>query len=55
MSSSAFSIQNLNFYYGQKIALSNISMEIPPAPGDRADRSLGMREVHVFALSQPHE
>ena len=27
---SAFSIQNLNFYYGQKIALTNISMEIPP-------------------------
>ncbi len=27
---SAFSIQNLNFHYGQKIALSNISMEIPP-------------------------
>ncbi len=27
---SVFSIQNLNFYYGQKKALSNISMEIPP-------------------------
>ena len=27
---SAFSIQNLNFYYGQKKALSDISMEIPP-------------------------
>jgi phosphate transport system ATP-binding protein len=27
---SAFSIQNLNFYYGQKIALTNITMEIPP-------------------------
>jgi phosphate transport system ATP-binding protein len=27
---SAFSIQNLNFYYGTKRALSNISMEIPP-------------------------
>jgi phosphate transport system ATP-binding protein len=27
---SIFSIQNLNFYYGQKSALSNISMEIEP-------------------------
>jgi len=27
---SSFSIQGLNFYYGQKIALTNISMEIPP-------------------------
>ncbi len=27
---SAFSIQSLNFYYGAKRALSNISMEIPP-------------------------
>ena len=27
---SAFSIQNLNFYYSAKRALSNISMEIPP-------------------------
>ena len=26
----AFSIQNLDFYYGQKKALSNIGMEIPP-------------------------
>ena len=27
---SAFSIQHLDFYYGQKKALSNITMEIPP-------------------------
>lgn len=27
---SAFSIQNLNFYYSEKRALTNISMEIPP-------------------------
>lgn len=29
-SSSAFSIQSLNFYYSAKRALTNISMEIPP-------------------------
>jgi phosphate transport system ATP-binding protein len=29
-SASAFSIQSLNFYYGTKRALANISMEVPP-------------------------
>jgi phosphate transport system ATP-binding protein len=27
---SVFSVQNLNFYYGQKLALANISLDIQP-------------------------
>ena len=44
----------LNFYYGDFQALKGINMPVYEKQGDRADRPVGLRQVDVPALLQPH-
>ena len=46
---------DLNFYYGAKRALENISHRHPAQPGDRVHRPVGLRQEHVPAHAEPDE
>ena len=48
------SCENLNFYYGKYQALKGISLDDPPATGDRVHRPLRLRQVDAAADLQPH-
>ena len=41
--------------YGDNRALADVDLEIGENRVDRVDRALGVRQVDVSALSQPHE
>ena len=46
--------RNLSFYYGDFRALKDINMPVHEQQGHRADRPVGLRQVHLPALLQPH-
>ena len=48
------SARNFNFYYGAFHALKNINIEILRDARDRVHRAVGLRQVDVPALLQPH-
>ena len=47
--------RDVNVFYGEKQALFDVDLDIPDAPGDGADRPVGLRQVDLPALPQPHE
>ena len=42
-------------FYGEKQALFDVTLDIPSQPGHRADRPVGLRQVDLPALPEPHE
>ena len=55
MNDAKIRVERLNFYYGDKIALSDY-LHGHPGPADhRAHRPIGVREIHLFALPEPDE
>ena len=48
-------VAGMNFYYGARRVLENIGLERAAEPGDGAHRAVGLRQVHVPAVAQPHE
>ena len=46
-------VQNLSAWYGNMLAVKNISMSIKSAGNHRHHRSLWLRQVHFHSLSQP--
>ena len=50
-----FSCRDVDVYYGEKHAIKKVGIDIAQEPGAGHDRPVGMRQVHVPALPQPHE
>ena len=47
--------QDVNVYYGEKHALKNVSIDVPDRAVTGLHRPVGLRQVHLPALHQPHE
>ena len=47
-------VTDLNLYYGKFLAVKDVNVTIQPQQGHGADRVLGLRQVDVPALAQPH-
>jgi len=42
-------IEHVSLWYGEKLALKDISMSIPKAPGDRVHRSVRLRQDDLLS------
>ena len=50
-----FDVRDVHVYYGEHRAIRDVSMQIAPARDHRADRPVGVRQVHVHPVPEPHE